>query len=229
MNLESFEKYNSQLPYSYAFGAFVTIELLKNRPQDVLCVFIDKKFQNQEVLNSILSFCKNEKIPVKWDQKTINKIRAKENCLIIGVFLKKIYPVDGKRQVLLKNIQDEGTLGTIIRSIRGFEFNQLVLIHPQVDLFHPQVIRASMGSFFSVSISIYHSLNAYKQDFNNQPIYFCHKNGLLSLNQMEKDLTPLSLYFNENSFNENKNSIQINDQCSLENNINIVLFHFYSS
>ena len=78
MNLESFEKYNSQLPYSYAFGAFVTIELLKNRPQDVLCVFIDKKFQNQEVLNSILSFCKNEKIPVKWDQKTINKIRAKE-------------------------------------------------------------------------------------------------------------------------------------------------------
>ena len=149
------------------------------------------------------------------------------HLLIIGAFLKKQYPFCGKRHLLIKDIEDEGTLGTIIRSVRGFEFNHLVLIHPQIDYYHPHVIRASMGSFFSTYLIVFPTIEAYQQAYPKQNIYYCQKNGTLPLNQLDKKLSPLSLCFAENK--KTTNSIQINEQCSLENNVNIVLFHFYSS
>ena len=43
-------------------------------------------------------------------------------------------------------------MGTIIRTMMGFDYHDLVIIRPGVDVFSPRVIRSSMGAIFRINI-----------------------------------------------------------------------------
>ena len=58
-----------------------------------------------------------------------------------------------------------GNLGTIIRTILGFGFHDLAIIEKAVDIFHPDVVRASMGALFQVRYSRFSSFQTYKESF----------------------------------------------------------------
>ena len=55
-----------------------------------------------------------------------------------------------------------GNLGTILRSCLGFGMKDIAIIKPGVDIFDPKVVRASMGSIFSLNISYFNSFEDYK-------------------------------------------------------------------
>ena len=228
MHFNELKKYISNSKYSYALGAFVTVELIKHRPKDVLCVLIDDKFNNQKIISFIEKFCSLHHVPILHNQKIIDKIRTKENCLVIGVFKKYSFSSHNHiNHVILEDIQDDGLLGTIIRSMQGFEFNHLILINPKVDIFHPHVIRASMGAFFNVNIEVFASFNDYLNCYPQHHIILCSHTGKQSLSTLKIPKRPISLYFSKCD-NTTYPSIALNPLCSLENNVNIVFFHFYS-
>ena len=94
----------------------------------------------------------------------------------MGVFKKYENSLDHtKNQVLLVNPGDMGNLGTIIRVMLGFNYNNLAIIKPCIDIFDPKVIRASMGSLFSMNIKLYDSYKDYAQENQNLKFPFMLK------------------------------------------------------
>ena len=134
----NFEKYNENLSYSYVFGAFGTIELLTNKRKECLAILVDPSFTSNEAYQKIINLCKNSNIKIIVDNKILSKIKDKGNIFVIGVFKKYQSTLSNNKHIVLHNVNDVGVIGTIIRSMRGFNFENLVLIDCDVDLYHYQ-------------------------------------------------------------------------------------------
>ena len=155
--------------YSYTLGAFPTIELLKKHKEDALKIFIHSSFDNQEVISLIYQNKGNAEVCL--NDKIINKLSTKGNTFVVGVFKKYSSYLDAnKDHVVLVNPSDMGNLGTILRSCLGFGMKNIAIIKPGVDIFDPKVVRASMGSIFSLNISYFNSFEDYKNAFPNHKI-----------------------------------------------------------
>lgn len=56
--------------------------------------------------------------------------------------------------VVVEGIERPGNLGTIARTAVAADVSGLILCDPQVDAFHPEVVRASVGTLFTVPLSV---------------------------------------------------------------------------
>lgn len=54
--------------------------------------------------------------------------------------------------IYLDDVRDAGNIGTIIRTAEWFGIRQVYLSSGSVDVFHPKLIQATMGSFFRIKI-----------------------------------------------------------------------------
>ena len=153
------KKYNKELDYSYCFGGFPTYELLSQKPKQVLQLVLHDKAERNNELNNILTLAKKHNIRVVTNSKLIEKLSGKGNVYIMAVFKKYEQELDhSTNQVLLCNPSDMGNLGTIIRVMLGFDYHNLAIIKPCIDIFDPKVVRASMGSIFSMNIKLYNNI-----------------------------------------------------------------------
>lgn len=160
------KSYKKDTFYSYTLGAFPTIELLRNKPENVIKVLIHTSFTNNEVISLIRELLGN--CEVEYNDKLINKLSPKGNCFVVGVFKKYSSTLDeNKDHVVLVNPSDMGNLGTILRSSLGFGLENIAIIRPGVDIFDPKVIRASMGAIFSLNIQYFQTYEDYLKSFPN--------------------------------------------------------------
>jgi TrmH family RNA methyltransferase len=220
-------KYNSSLNYSYVFGAFGTIELLENKAKECLSIIVDPSFVNNEAFSKIKALCKSNNIPIVIDLKIINKIRDKGNIFVVGVFKKYESMLNNNKHLVLHGINDVGVIGTIIRSMRGFNFENLVLIDCNVDLYHEHLIRSTMGAFFQTNIKRYLSFESYKKEYSN--LKFVNISNIGKPLSSIKNSNELSLIFSLNPINdETITHICFKEDISLDNIVNIVLFNLYS-
>ena len=219
-------KYQKELSYSYVFGAFGTIELLKNKPNECKAVLVDPSFINNEAFKIIKDICNKNDIEIIIDLKTINKIRDKGNIFVIGVFNKYLSTLNDNKHLVLYKIDDVGCIGTIIRSMAGFNYTNLVLVDCNVDIYHEHLIRSTMGAFFKTNIKEYNSLDNYIKEYNNQTFINISKEGktLSLINKIEN----VSLIFSINPIKkDNVINIAFKEDISLDNIVNIVLFSLY--
>ena len=166
------EKYNKDRDYSFTFGAFPTFELIKNKPNQMMCLLTHSKLNMTSEIEQLFSLCKNKNIVIHQNDKLINKIVDKENCFIVGVFKKfNGKPKKGKHLVLV-NPSDMGNMGTILRTALGFGYTDINIVKPCVDVFNPKVVRASMGAIFSLNICEYDSVEDYLKSNNNKKYFF---------------------------------------------------------
>lgn len=188
-----YEKYKSQLSYSYSLGITLTIELLKKHPKDVLDIYYHSSFsgEGKEIIDDLAK--KNGINPILND-KIFNIVSQKENVYCIGVFKKFNSPIDEtKNHIVLVNPSNAGNLGTIIRTSVGFNMNDLVIIKPAVDIFDPKTVRASMGALFNLNFSLFDSFEDYEDKYPRNYYPF-----MLKAKQKLKDVdfnTPYSLIF----------------------------------
>ena len=165
-----YEKYKSQLPYSYSLGITLTIELLKRHPESVLDIYYHSSF-NGEGKDLIDTLAKKINITPTLNDKIFNIVSQKENVYCIGVFKKFSSPIKkDENHIVLVNPSNAGNLGTIIRTSAGFNLNNLVIIKPAVDIFDPKTVRASMGALFNINFSLYDNFDDYKKD-NKHNLY----------------------------------------------------------
>jgi TrmH family RNA methyltransferase len=61
--------------------------------------------------------------------------------------------MNGERICILDSIQDPGNVGTIIRTAAALGMDRVIL-HDCADIYNPKVIRATMGAFFKMSVSL---------------------------------------------------------------------------
>jgi len=188
-----YEKYKSNLPYSYTLGITLTIELLKKHPEDVLDIYYHSSF-NGEGKDIVDSICRKIGIEPIDNDKIFNILASKENVYCIGVFKKFDSTVEKDvNHIVLVNPSNAGNLGTIIRTSCGFNLNNLVIIKPAVDIFDPKTIRASMGAIFNINFSLFDSFGDYAKDNNHHfyPFMLKAKNKLKDV----KFISPFSLIF----------------------------------
>lgn len=184
------KKYAKKMEYSYTFGAFPTIELLKNQPEHVLKVLLHPDMNSQVQLDLISSLCKKHGIPLEWAGKSVEKLRDKENIFAIGVFEKYANTLERKKNhVVLVNPSDMGNMGTIIRTSVGFGIENLAIIEPAVDVFNPKVVRASMGSLFQLNFCYFKSFEEYKVQAGERSMYPFMLKGAVPLQELQRERT----------------------------------------
>ena len=143
--------YHKSFEYTYTLGVFETIELLKNKPDLVLRVYIKSNSYKNKGIGIIDDLCKRNKIDLIESDNTINKLSKKDNCFAIAIIKKYSMELKNTNHVVLVNPGDMGNMGTIIRTMLGFGYNDLAIIRPGVDVFDPKVVRASMGAIFNIN------------------------------------------------------------------------------
>jgi len=184
------EKYNKDRSYSFTFGAFPTFELIKNKPEQVICLLLHSKLKISDDIQKLINICENKNIEIHTNDKLINKIVDKENCFVVGVFKKFVGTNKKGKHLVLVNPSDMGNMGTIMRTALGFGYENINIIKPCVDIFNPKVVRASMGAIFSLNIVEFNNIEEYLTS-NNNTKYFFMLNGK---NELGKFLAPIENY-----------------------------------
>ena len=188
------KRYNKALDYSYTFGMYPTIELLRAKPDSVVEVITHSKLSGEEGSGIINALTEKHGIPLEHSDRLINRLSPKDICYVVGVF-KKYYPDLSKdNHVVLVNPANSGNLGTIIRSMLAFDFNDLAVIRPAVDIFHPDAVRASMGALFSINFRLFDDIEAYRERFDTHNLYLFMTEGQDALDETSFS-PPYSLVF----------------------------------
>ena len=222
--------------YSYTLGAFPTLELIENHKQDVLKIIIHSSFKNEEVLAKIRNNCSNYEVVI--NDKLISKLSNKDNCYVVGIFKKYESRLSQDNDhLLLVNPMNMGNFGTIIRSALGFNIHDIAVISPCIDIFDPKVLRAAMGSFFSLRIHIYPNIETYKKTFPEHKIhsFMLQANNSLQNFKFNKNIKTTLAFGNESSGLDisylNEDSLIINhssdiDSLNLPSAVGIALYEF---
>ena len=192
------KSYKSDFNHSYSFGVFPTLELAINNPQILSQVIISSKASANSGVHRLLEICRLNQIPVSQNDPALSKLGAAPNAYAMGVFNKFTSSLDPKsNHIVLVSPQDMGNLGSIVRTLVGFNFHNLALIKPAVDIFDPKVIRSSMGAIFKINFSYFESFTDYSQKFkaNYYPFMTNAKASLPNTNFT----SPYSLIFGSES------------------------------
>lgn len=155
------KSYKQKSEYSYTLGAFPTYELIQNMPGIVKAVLVHSSFTDRKKLEKL---CRTWNIEIRTDDKTIARLSDKENVYVIGVFDKYRSALNTDRKhLMLVNPSNMGNVGTIIRTAAAFDFTDLAIIKPGVDIFNPKVVRGSMGAMFRMNIDYFDSFEQYSE------------------------------------------------------------------
>lgn len=172
------KRYQKDFEYSYAFGAYPVIELLKFHPESVLEVLFKEDSFKDGNIPVIQKECEERNIPTQISNKLIDKISVKENTYVVGVFEKYASKIkESENHIVLVNPSNTGNLGTILRTMLGFNFKNLAIIKPAVDMFDPLVVRASMGAVFNINFEYFNSIEGYISKFSAHHLYPFMLNG----------------------------------------------------
>jgi TrmH family RNA methyltransferase len=161
------KRYQKGFEHSYAYGVFPTIELLTRRPTCALRVLLNSKGAGSEGVERIAELCREASVPVETADRTIERLKARDNEHAVGVFRKFESPLDASADhLLLDRPSDMGNLGAVLRTMLAFDVRDLAILTPAADLFHPKVVRASMGGLFQVRFERFSGFEEYRGRFD---------------------------------------------------------------
>ena len=224
---------------SYTLGVFPTIELLKNRPDLVKRVVVSSKIEENRGYPVIKELCAKHHIPIDLHDPTIAKLSPKHNCFAIGVFKVFHEDLEEGNHVVLVNPMDMGNMGTIMRTMLGFDVVNLAIVRPAVDIYDPKVVRASMGAIFSLHVKYYANFKDYVKQYPDHELFPFMLKGAKNIHQVTPSRTYSLIFGNESSglddaYLQYGQSVFIPhsqriDSLNLSQSLGIGLYHFTSS
>ncbi len=147
---------------SYAFGAFPTIELIKNKPEKVVEILISELFSEKDML---IEMIKRKKLKYEISDKAINRLSPKGNVFVIGVFKVGFEDIQDNNHIVLNEISDMGNLGNICRTMLAMGIKDLITIGNVCDIYNPKTVRASMGAIFYLRHKHYDTIQEYLKEY----------------------------------------------------------------
>lgn len=193
------KNYKKDFDYTYTLGVFETIEVLKKKPEQVSRVYIKTNSYKNKGINIIEDLCQQHNIEIIESDKTIKQLSKKDNCFSIAIINKYTCDLNDGNHVVLVNPGDMGNMGTIIRTMLGFDYYNLVIIRPGVDVFDPRVLRSSMGAIFSINVVYYDSFEEYYQQYKHHDFYPLMLKGATNIHQLTINDNYHSLIFGNES------------------------------
>jgi TrmH family RNA methyltransferase len=189
------KKYQKKYDFSYALGIYPVIDLLKYRSNEIITIFLKSTAETKEKerVEEIKKLCEKKNVPLNISDKSINKIAKKENTYTMGVFRK--YETELSKDddhLVLVEPRNMGNIGTIIRTMLGFKFKDLVLIGDSADIFDPKVVRSTMGALFRINFKYFDNIQEYISKYSNYNLYPFMLDGEKDIRDVEFK-SPLSL------------------------------------
>ena len=133
------KKYRDETGYYLVEGEHLVEEAMKAK--QVECLISTKDITSDlpiiVVSNEVMSKLSFTKSP----QSIMAKCKIKKE--------KKL--IDGKRYLILDDLQDPGNIGTLIRTALAFSFDQVTLSNNCVDLYNDKLLRSMQGANFHIS------------------------------------------------------------------------------
>ena len=133
----------------------------------------------------------------------ISNLKSPDGIIfVVPLKIKKINFAKKGNYFGVVDLQNPSNLGAIIRSILAFSSNGLFLIGNCADLFHPDVIRASMGYVFQIQVMFFKDFSSFLKFIRNNKINLlalANKNGALALNKYKVKTNNCFLLGNEGS------------------------------
>jgi RNA methyltransferase, TrmH family len=164
--MQKYKPYKKDSDYSYSIGIFPTIELLQRRPEQIETIFVAPGSDHSAGVQKIRGLCQQHNVTLVESEKDMIRLARADHVYALGVFKKYVTPlVSGEPHVVLVNPDNAGNLGTIIRTMVGFDHVNLAIIRPSTDAFAPKVVRASMGAIFNVNIEYFDDIGDYTARF----------------------------------------------------------------
>lgn len=156
--------YRKDFDHSYCFGVFPTLELLRHRPASAVAVLLTSTGEGRPGVAMIRDLCRRSRIRVKVAPAQVARLARNDNWCAVGVFRKYRTRLDpDANHVVLVCPRYMGNVGTILRTMVGFGCRDLALVRPAPDVFHPNVVRSSMGSVFQASFEHFDGLDEYRR------------------------------------------------------------------
>jgi len=180
------KRYQKKYDYSYAFGPYPTMDLINNQKEHLIKVLAKAKRDNSEGVNEVFDLCEELHIPIEIADRAIDKIATKENTYVLGIFKKYDSVLDPKENhLVLVEPRNMGNLGTIIRTMLGFDVTNLAIIRPATDIFDPMVISSTMGAIFHINFEYFESIQEYMSKYSRRNIYTFMIDGAKDLREVE--------------------------------------------
>lgn len=189
------KRYQKKYSYSYSFGAYPTLDLLKYKKESVLKVLLREEDYESEGIAEVVDICKRENIPLEVNSRSIEKIAFKENTYVVGVFQKYYLDLEkNSNHIVLVEPGNMGNVGTIIRTMLGFDFKDLAIIKPGVDIFDPKVVRSTMGAIFRINFEYFNTIEEYLEKNKDMNTYLFMLEGASNIQDVEFK-EPMSLIY----------------------------------
>ena len=191
------KRYQSDFDYSYCLGVYPTLELIAHQPQTVLEILLHSKGSKNQGVDKIRTLADNLQITIQENDRLVESLSQRGNTYAVGVFRKYAAPLrSAQNHVVLVHPSSMGNLGTIMRTMLGFNYHDLAIIEPAADLFHPKTIRASMGAIFQVRTGSYRSFTDYWGTHASHKLYPLMTDGKISLSEVYLE-EPYGLVFGD--------------------------------
>ena len=172
MYIPKIKRYQKKFDYSYSFGTFPTIDLIKYRRDSVYKVLIQSQTDESSGIQEVRELCEKHNIPLEVADRGIEKIATKGNTFVVGVFNKYECELEmDSNHLVLVEPRNMGNLGTMIRTMLGFGYRDLAIVRPATDIFDPKVVRSTMGAVFQINFKYFDSIDEYMELFPNQNLY----------------------------------------------------------
>lgn len=191
--------YKKEYDYSYTLGVFETIEALKIKPKQIQRVYIKSNSYKNKGIALIQELCQLHDIEILESDSTISRLSKKDNCFAVAILNKYQMTLENSNHIVLVNPGDMGNMGTIMRTMLGFDYTNLAIIRPGVDIFDPKVIRASMGALFNLQVEYFDSFEEYLEKYPNRDIYTLMLKGATNIHQLAIQERVHSLVFGNES------------------------------
>ncbi len=194
-----YKKYKSEFDYSYSLGVAPTLDLVKYRPQNTREVYLHSSGTESEGIEQLRELCVDNQVYSLVDDKTIARLSLKDNVHAVGIFKKyKTELTKDANHVVLVNPSDMGNLGTIVRTMVSFGLHDLAIVGEAADIFHPKVIRATMGALFQINFEHFATFADYSTKFGRKFYPFMLDTKATKLTEL-KFAQPCSLIFGNES------------------------------
>ena len=130
------------------------------RSLDAKCELKEIFFCSYYANDKIIDFIKNSDSSIyECSKKVFDKISYRQNpegiLAITNIIRRKINDLEIQSKsifLVIENIEKPGNLGNIIRTSDATGVNGIILLNNKTDINNPNVIRSSIGSFFSIPI-----------------------------------------------------------------------------
>jgi len=180
------KRYQKKYDYSYSFGTYPTIDLINYQKDHLIKVLVKSKRDESEGVNEVLDLCEELRIPVEEADRAIDKIATKENTYVLGIFEKYDSVLDPKdNHLVLVEPRNMGNLGTIIRTMLGFDVTNLAIIRPATDIFDPMVVRSTMGAIFQINFEYFDSIQEYMDKYGKRNVYSFMLDGAKDIREVK--------------------------------------------